>query len=181
MVWSKPTLLDSSFISTYAVHSRRIPRYKNIFKNSIISLIFPSLAKSWPLPSFYSAMSKPWIKDLVREVLPPYTQNTFAQLFSSPSMPSFSIRNIMHLPASLLSSCSTLKHLEIVNCEIFIRDLWQYPWCSTSTLSLNLSDNSIVSVLRDNQQEKYLENILRLATKLDYLGISGNDCQYHRC
>ena len=133
-------------------------------------------------------------------VLPPHTQHAFAHLLSCPSMRSFSICNILDFPAALLSSCSTLKHLAVIGCEISLEA------CSTSfsappqLLSLDLSDNnlgkpmkhliemkgasglpmldfshlrSLILAVEGNQQETNLENILRLTPELDYLEISG--------
>jgi 6-pyruvoyl-tetrahydropterin synthase len=50
--------------------------------------------------------------------LPPHIQHVFTHLFPSPSISCLYVDNVHGLPATLLSSCSTLKHLTISACKV---------------------------------------------------------------
>jgi hypothetical protein len=137
------------------------------------------------------------------ERLPPYMQHAFTHLLSSPSMSSFSIYNVHDFPVTLLSSCSTLKHLSISGCHLVSAKAWDnIPGAPPQLLSLRLSYKypdltiakgdltkmkrtsgipmfdfsslrSLSAHVTDKWQEKNFEDILRLTPKLDDLTCSG--------
>jgi hypothetical protein len=128
------------------------------------------------------------------KTLPPYIQHAFTHLLSSPSMSSFSIEYVRDFPVTLLSSCSTLKHLSISGCHLVLskacdnisrappqllslRLSYEYPELTIAKGDLTMFDFSSLRSLSanviDKWQEKNFEDILRLTPKLDDLTCSG--------
>jgi hypothetical protein len=131
--------------------------------------------------------------------LPPYIQHAFTHLLSSPSMSSFSIYHVSDFPATLLSSCSTLKHLSISACHLVSSNACDNipgapPQLLSLSLSLSLSQShdltkmkrtsgipmfdfsslrSLHAAVTNKGEEKNFEDILRLTPKLDDLKCSG--------
>ena len=138
-------------------------------------------------------------------LLSPRMQYSLTQLLRSPSLRSLSVYSF-YLPASILSSCSTIKHLTLSRSHMFPEACDQILTAPPQLLSLDLSDcvsgamkgvynmrrasglpildlsnirSLSISICGRIQLEDHLENILHSTPKLnslDFPGILGYLC-----